>query len=399
MKRLFFILALTLFTSSCTTICYQLVSVKPIDAEMTPNGSPTYSFDGLEFTYNFSGEHGKLRFIIYNSNDYDVLVDMTRSAFVRNNIAEDYYKGRQIETRVATGVYRSSKYGVVEYVGSQVSGTLTNYLGRTYDVALALGAISGASREVGTMIKREWQTAVIETEQEFVRIPAHSAKAFCSFDINNIRVVAPGLEEYPSGYGNTPITFTQSISPLIFNNRICAYKEGEAPSYYDMFFYVSSIVNVDDLDGNIEPTTFYISYIPSDSYGRIDITSTSTSAEKNKNIPDNLAILTETDNEYIVAYITNNTGTWNEGVEKCNSLGKEWHLPNDETQLVNKALRNYSLESLSLGFWTNVESNENKAKYYDTTYSCIYNNNKSGSKLIIPVATIKKSDIDNLRLN
>lgn len=404
MKRLFFTLALALLALSCTPICYQLLSVKPIDAKISSNGSPIYSFDGLEFTYNLTGEHGKLRFIIYNSNDYDVLVDMTRSAFIRNNIAEDYYKGRQIETRVATGVYRASKYGVSERVGSRASiGTLTNYLGRSYDVALAIGAISEASYETGTMVKREWQTAIVETEQEIVRIPAHSAKAFYSFDINSMRVVAPGLQEHPSEYNSTPISFTEYASPLVFNNRICAHKEGENPVYYDMFFYVSSIVNVDDLNGNIDPTTFYISYTPNDIYSKMDITSvenTGYNSNKNNDKIDNekILILTETEDEYTIAYFTDCIGTWDDGVKKCQELGAEWHLPNEETQLVNKHLRNYSLKNTSLGFWTNVEINESKAKYFDTTYSCLYNNKKSGSKLIIPVAKIKKSKINNLKL-
>ena len=116
--------------------------------------------DGLEFTYNFWGESGNVRFIIYNSNDYDVTVDMTKSSFIRNNIAEDYYQHKQVETRIATGVYHTSKNGVAVSVNKQASaGTLVNYLGRTYDVALSVGASVSANSVVGTTVKKEWHTS------------------------------------------------------------------------------------------------------------------------------------------------------------------------------------------------------------------------------------------------
>ena len=189
MKRLTLITLLMFLLTSCATTYYQVFSVKPENATQTSNGSPVYTQDGLEFTYNFWGESGNVRFIIYNSNDYDVTVDMTKSSFIRNNIAEDYYQHKQVETRIATGVYYTSKDGVTVSVNKQASAsTLVNYLGRTYDVALSVGASVSANSVVGTTVKKEWHTAVVTSEPEFVRIPAKSANAFCNFNVNDTRI-------------------------------------------------------------------------------------------------------------------------------------------------------------------------------------------------------------------
>lgn len=259
MKKLVFI-ALTMFViSSCAKTYYQIFSIKPENSVYTSNGSPVYVQDGLEFTYNFWGEYGNVRFVVYNSNDFDVVVDMTKSSFIRNSIAEDYYQGKEYETRVATGVYKSSKEGVAVSVNKQVMGKpLVNYLGGTYDVALSVGASVGANSEVGTTVKKQWETAMTYKEPESVRIPAKSAKAFYTFNINEMRVSSVRL--WASDYYN-PIKFTKDSTPLQFRNRICVKSSNGEDKYYDMNFYISEIGNLKSLYGDmIKPTSFYIPY-------------------------------------------------------------------------------------------------------------------------------------------
>ena len=258
MKLIGLLLCGALALSSCAKTFYQVFSITPENAVYTSNGSPVYLNDGLEFTYNFWGENGNVRFIIYNSNDYDVIVDLTKSSFIRNNIAVDYYQGRQYETRIATGVYKSSKNGMFVSVNKQAAaGTLINYLGKTYDVALSVGTSVGANTEVGNTVKKEWQTAVSYNEPDIVRVPAKSAKAFCTFNINSTRISSSRLKA--NSYYD-PIEFSKSTTPLEFRNRLCIYKEGDEPSYYDMNFYIKEIGNVMYLTGLANPTSFYIPY-------------------------------------------------------------------------------------------------------------------------------------------
>lgn len=256
MKKIISLLLSVIVLASCSKTFYQVFSINAEGAVYTPNGSPLYVDDGLEFTYNFWGENGNVRFIVYNSNDYDVIVDLKRSSFIRNNIAEDYYQGRRYETRVSTGVFRSSKDGVSIRVDNHTATDgLVNYLGKTYDVALSVGASLAANTEVGNAVKKEWQTSVSYDEPDFVRIPAKSAKAFCTFNINSTRILSRKLKT-----GSAAIEFSKTSSPLEFRNRICIYKEGDNPSYYDMDFYIEEIGNVVTLSGLTTPTSFYIPY-------------------------------------------------------------------------------------------------------------------------------------------
>lgn len=258
MKKIALLLCATMVMTSCAKTFYQVFTINSENAVYTSNGSPVYLNNGLEFTYNFWGENGNVRFIIYNSNDYDVIVDLTKSSFIRNNIAEDYYQERQYETRIATGVFKSSKYGESVSVNKQVgASTLVNYLGKTYDVALSYGASVGANTEVGNTVKKEWQTAIVHSEPEVVRIPAKSAKAFFTFNINSTRISSSRLK---AEYYYDPIEFSKSTTPLEFRNRICIYKEGDEPSYYDMNFYIKEIGNVMSISGLSNPTSFYIPY-------------------------------------------------------------------------------------------------------------------------------------------
>lgn len=259
MKKLVFIALSMLIISSCAKTYYQIFSIMPENSIYTANGSPVYIKDGLEFTYNFWGEYGNVRFVVYNSNDYDVIVDMTKSSFIRNNIAEDYYQGKEYETRVATGVYKSSKDGVAVSVNKQAMGKpLINYLGGTYDVALSVGASVGANSEVGTTVKKQWETAITYKEPETVRIPAKSAKAFYTFNINEMRVSSSRLWASDSF---KPIKFFKDSTPLQFRNRICIKAISGEEIYYDMNFYISEIGNIKYLyNGIIKPTSFYIPY-------------------------------------------------------------------------------------------------------------------------------------------
>ena len=227
--------------TSCYTTYYQVYKVAPENARLTQNGSPIFvTDDGLEFTYNLWGEAGNLRFIVHNTNDYDIIVDLTRSSFIRNNIAEDYYQGKQIENRVATAAYNSSEYVVSSSISVLVgSRDAHNYLGKSYDIALAISSIQNNTNYVQGNSTR--QSAILYNEPKIIRIPANSAKVVYSFDINSQRIVDSKLS---AELDYNPIMFTKETSPLIMRNRICAYKEGEEPLYHDMSFYISSIENV-----------------------------------------------------------------------------------------------------------------------------------------------------------
>ena len=373
----------------------------------------------MEFTYNFWGEYGKLRFIIYNDNDYDVIVDMTKSFFIRNNIAEDYYRGKQIETRVATGVYRMSKYGTQINVDKRgyVGGTL-NYLGGTYDSILAIGASAASTEEYGTAVKKEWHTAVTITEPEQVRIPAKSAKVFMEFDINNVLVTGA---HFRADYIYNPMKFNRNTTPMDMRNRICVYQEGESPVYYDMDFYISGIGCVMSLNGMADPTRFYIPYssllegkynYAEDFTRHVDINDVSTDGEDVKDegnlngtieIGDvlrykmhNVVVCDISGDNITIVKLDDTACGWNEALEYCKSLGCEWQLPTkDEFQVVVERLRYSNVKGFSMSrtYWIDEEVDEKRAKFYDPMYKATYKGKKSHELGVLPLAVVKREDL------
>lgn len=418
MKRLLHIipLLLAMVHSSCTpSIYYQVFSITPENATMTDNGSPTYNRDGLEFTYNFWGENGVVNFIIYNSNDYDIIIDLTRSSFIRNNIAEDYYQGKQIETRIATGVYNSSKYGVYETTKNEFPiSKLSNYMGLTYDATLALNSYANTSTILfGHSSKKEWQTAIIYKEPEQVRIPAKSAKAFGAFNVNNILLTGRDLRA-ETNY--RPKKFNKLNTPLQMRNRICVYKEGgEDPTFYEMDFYVSGIGNVFDIQRSsiITPTQFYIPYsseleknnntnddlLHTDS---TNVTVSTTTEEVNPQEWDiqigsniyykgrNVTICDISDEKLMVAaFEERGIGTHYECVHYCQQMGEEWMLPEQQNEFkIIMDIMAQDNKYIYLEYWSGVAEDNNKALSYNTNRNNLRSKSSNNLYSFVPIAYI-----------
>ncbi|MBP3439683.1 MAG: hypothetical protein J6K24_00320 [Tidjanibacter sp.] len=419
MKKLLYIIPLLLgiIMTSCSTTYYQVFSVTPENATMTENGSPTYTKDGLQFTYNFWGENGSLNFIIYNSNDYDIIVDLTKSSFIRNNIAEDYYQGKQIETRIATGVYSSSKYGTSVITKSEVpNGKLNNYMGHTYDATLALNSYANTYITLyGQSAKKEWQTAIIYKEPEQVRIPAKSAKAFGSFNINNILITG---SRFRAETIYNPTVFNRHNTPLQMRNRICIYKEGESPMFYEMDFYISGIGNVINLpSSSMTPTNFYIPYsseldsvnaVESDLFGSniSNQTTISPAAEEEDKSQEwdihigsiirykgrNVTICNILEDKLMVAaFEERGIGTQGECLLYCKQMGEEWMLPEQQSEFESIIeIMEQCDKYIYLDYWSGINEEDNKALCYNTDRCKLRSKNIDNSYAFVPIAYIMR---------
>lgn len=369
MKRLFIGCLVSLFLFSCASSyrsCYQVFSVVPENAQLTGNGSPVFvTNDGLEFTYNFWGPYGKMRFIAYNSNNYDVVVDMTRSSFIRNTIAEDYYQGKQVEERVITGMSTSSSTGTS--VGNQASvSRWNNYIGHSFDEVLSVGASESHTKQKGSLFKKEWETAIIYTEPKEVRIPAHSAKVFYTFDISNYMVSELG--DIPNQV-YSPMVYTKQNTPMIMRNRICVCRENGEPVYHNMNFYIGKVGNVESIDLLVSPINFYIPYLTNKkSVDNNDIQIKPIIPEKLKGGEEIIykgvkCVVANIDNVNVTLVTCDGTKrNWNQAVDYCKSLGDEWILPSKS--MIHAISSNVNNIVQSVRYWTNKSIDDTKAEAY-----------------------------------
>lgn len=369
MKRLFIGCVVFVLLTSCSyRTCYQVYSVAPENADLTENGSPVFvTEDGLRFTYNFWGECGNMRFIAYNTNDYDVIVDMTRSSFIRNNIAEDYYQGKQLEERKISSVASLSQSGQSLY-HSATASKWDNYMGYSFADILTFGVSKGSTKLSGSYANVGFESAIVYTEPKEVRIPAHSAKIFNTFHINNYRL--PEIGTTPNDV-YAPKVYTKQSTPMVMRNRICVYREGGEPLYHNMDFYISGVGNVESLGILVSPVTFYISYNTSEKSIKTKNMSNQSSNQV-KNLKEGDEILYNGVKCYVVSITDINVTliatdeakrTWDEAVDYCKSLGDEWVLPSKS--MLRAISVNASIINPSSRYWTNKVVNDDEAETYN----------------------------------
>ena len=163
----------------------QLLTTKPVDQNVPiaqVNGGLLYEDDNCTIFYNFWENGGNIGFKFYNKTDKIIDIDLSRSFFVKNGVAYDYYQDRVAVT--ATSTYGSS----------------------------------------------------------ILSIPPKSSRFVQSFSIVSSEIVDCDLKYYPEK--SAKINYTKENSPIIFANYI-SFRVGENSFLRSIKneFYVSEITN------------------------------------------------------------------------------------------------------------------------------------------------------------
>ena len=207
--------------------------------------------------YSFWANGGDASFSIFNKTDEIMYVDLSKSFFIRNNIANDYYKERewgeartltssvQTSTAASASGSKSKTYGAsATYLGNYgtlpvseqdpilttVSSNITESYGIVYTTAVANSLATG--RTVSSAIK----------EQKIMAIPPMSYKIVIEYAISDNILLNCDLDRYPTEKAS--LEFDVTNSPLIFTNYV-TYKLGESSpeQVIKNTFYVSKITN------------------------------------------------------------------------------------------------------------------------------------------------------------
>lgn len=216
MKQLYFIL-LALCLASCSTYI-QVATLKSDTVQLNERGEFYYEDEVVRIEYSFNqAENGLFAFAIKNLSNEDIYVDMSKSYFINNGVAVDYY-GRS--TTVTVGSSHSYLYS------EQVSSI--------YTVSASISDTKTAASYVG--------------------IPSESARIFTGFIVSDVRYTEEGLKEFPNGKDKEEREFNKDESPLTIVNRITLIVGGEEVVIENKM-YASKYVNAVD---NIKK--YYIPY-------------------------------------------------------------------------------------------------------------------------------------------
>lgn len=190
--------------TSCKSVCYQVYNVAAPEAT-TSETDIKYAYEDITVSYNFWSNGGEPGFTITNNSDNIVNVDLTKSFFVLNGIAYDYYVDREY-TSVVTGGVTAAYWGLLK------------------------SASIGSSQTIRS--------------KKVVSIPPKTSRFINEYVItrNAYDVCELGAMEFGE------LEFTSENSPMKFGNIITYTKDGSEERTINHSFYVKSILNIDAKD-------------------------------------------------------------------------------------------------------------------------------------------------------
>ena len=265
MKKILVVILVSVFVmmlQSCgTTYEYiQILSTKPVNnVEKTTltNGGVLYEDENCAVFYKFWTQGGDAGFEFYNKTDEIIYLDLTKTFFIKNGVAYDYYTDKTVTDTKTSQTSSTIAYGYAHSASSTYSASISQYYAGNFGQMpittyspMASGVSIGASKSfVGSLFKTNSttttmgrSTSVSITEQPILAIPPKSSKFVQNYSIISNEYVSCDLKYYPESRDN--LTFDSSNSPVTFSNYI-TYTKGDKSEEISLEnqFYVSEITN------------------------------------------------------------------------------------------------------------------------------------------------------------
>lgn len=264
MKKIypFLLLSATLVLVSCSQV-YHFVQVFETQsandkAPLTKvNNGLCYEDDDCAVFYTLWAEGGDASFAFLNKTDEIIYIDLTKSFFIRNGLANDYYHDREwsesktsssrVQYTSSSAAYasRSNTYEAsAAYVGNFGQLPLSTREPIATSASVSRTGSSGFlfSSSVSNAYATSKAVGVTEKEKPIIAIPPHSTKILTDYSISMALYKDCDLARFPSEQSS--VSFTKDDSPLSFENYV-TYKIGNNPQerVVENKFYVSKITN------------------------------------------------------------------------------------------------------------------------------------------------------------
>lgn len=225
--------------SSCSTSKYFQV-YKTESNLKNENGYLTYENSDCKVLYNLWQRNGNPGFIIKNKLDQSIYIVMPKTFYIKNGIANDYYKNREYSIGSTTQSALSySASGVSCFGGASISSYAS-----TYNDYIAMRT----KRKAEKVVSFGNNFGVSIKESCIVCIPPGASKVFSEYVINTSILNDCQAETMYPKLQSKATTFTKEESPIVFINRIVysLSDNGEHPRWIDNEFWVSEVVNMSD---------------------------------------------------------------------------------------------------------------------------------------------------------
>jgi hypothetical protein len=211
MKKLIFLNLIFLLASCKLTTFYQVYKTNAENGIIV-NNQIVFEDENCTVYYNLWSEGGDVCFNVFNKTDHDISVDLTKSFFVLNGVAFEYYQNR-------TTLKSSSSISSVTTYNNPYSWKSTK--------------VSGTNTST---------SSTSNTEKPELTIPSKTRVNFYEYHVINSRFIHCDLLKYPTGSNVKSVSFDKSNSPFVFYN-IITYKSNNDTSRIEHRFYVNEIAN------------------------------------------------------------------------------------------------------------------------------------------------------------
>lgn len=214
MKKLTLLLIST-FLASCTASNYCQVYKANAENGIISNGKIVFEDSSCIVSYNLWASGGDIGFRIYNKTAKDLIIDMTKSFFVLNGVAYEYYQNRTFTTLISNGKTIAS-YPYYYYWYSDPSKATE------YDM-------------------KSNSTSFVE--KPLLTIPSRTLINVTEYRIINSPYLNCDLLQFPKMKKVKTLKFDKLNSPFLFYN-IISYKSIGDNVRMENNFYVSEITNM-----------------------------------------------------------------------------------------------------------------------------------------------------------
>ncbi len=265
MKKLFILTAVifaVLSFQSCGSYYeyIQLLSTKPVqeNAPITQtNGGVLYEDEDCAIFYKFWNEGGNPGFEFYNKTNKIIYIDLSKTFFIKNGVAYDYFKQQTVTNTKTSSTSTSATHSYGLSATRSYSASISQYYAGNFGYMpittlnpIASNATASATKSAtATAINSTTQTSAIAfsssvstTNNPILSIPPKSSKVICNFSITAHEIIDCNLKYYPEQ--SSTIEYTIENSPIVFANYI-TFKVGENSQYTSVEneFYVNEISN------------------------------------------------------------------------------------------------------------------------------------------------------------
>lgn len=253
-KQILALAALFFALTSCSSF-YQIATISSYDAKMNDKGDFAHNCGDIVIHYDFWSSCGQTYFAIENNSEKDIDLDLTKSFFIKNGVAYDYFLNRAtIYTNgISVAKGRTISESKLSSITGNVSGTggilspessfklLTGATSTEFGVSSSIGASNNLS--TSNMAAAMKSNSVEYRESTLVTIPAHSTKIIGEYSIASGEFIKCGLVRNPSGRDNAIVTYDRENSPIVVENRLYFIIDGNGVPV-NSTFYVSEFRNL-----------------------------------------------------------------------------------------------------------------------------------------------------------